>query len=266
MATQLRRLCSLTVMALALVVAVAIPVVASQAASDAESTMLGLLNAERTERDLIAVRWDSRLADVAQDRSNDMAENHYFGHLPPAKLAAMVADEGIVYYKLGEILAKNDWPTMADSAKAAVEQWKDSPAHWSIIKDAAYNYVAVGVTAEPGTDNKIWTVLFLRGPDRTGAKAWMTGSTMGAVSGGARSVTVKWDGRDVRLSALTAGLKDFTLQKRRPGGTWSNVASGMSDRKRTVLLTVGQRMEFRVQARDRNGNRGAWSTALSIAP
>ena len=37
--------------------------------------------------------------------------------------------------------------------------------------------------------------------------------TPGTVNGTNRSVTVSWDGLDVKLSVLTAGLKDFDLQK-----------------------------------------------------
>ena len=224
----------------------------------ARARVLQLINAERTNLHLVPVRNDKRLANVAQARSNDMAQNHYFAHLPPSKLVAMVEAQGITWYKLGEILAKNDYPTLADSAAAAIEGWRGSSTHWDIITSTDFNYAAVGLALEPGTSNKIWTVEFLKGPDRTGARAWFGSVTPGAVSGTNRNVTVSWDGKDIKLSVLTAGLKNFDLQKQLDGGAWVDVLKASTARQKVVSLPVGHSATFRIRARDKKGNAGYW--------
>ncbi len=54
--------------------------VAAAAPSRAETYMLGLLNRARTNRGLPALQWNSRLNNVAQDRSDKMARNRQLDH------------------------------------------------------------------------------------------------------------------------------------------------------------------------------------------
>jgi hypothetical protein len=260
MPNALRRI--LPLLLLTLLVGMAFPATAGASTDltipQARAHMLKLINTERTKLHLVPVRNDKRLARVAQGRSDDMAQNHYFAHLPDSQLVAKVEAQGIVWYKIGEILAKNDWPTLTESATHAIEDWRGSPTHWNIISSADFNYAAVGLALEPGTTNKIWTVLFLKGPDRTGARAWFSSVTPGSVTGTNRNVTVAWDGLDVKLSVLTAGLKNFDLQKQLDGGAWVDVLKASTARQKVVSLPVGHSAAFRVRARDKKSNAGYW--------
>src|SRR5438445_359988 len=49
----------------------------------AESRMVGLINADRAKAGLVALRTDGRLMSIARARSQDMATYHYFSHTEP---------------------------------------------------------------------------------------------------------------------------------------------------------------------------------------
>lgn len=268
-AAALRR--AIPLLALILVSVVALPgspVAASDGLTPAQARtrMLAIINAERKDLGLVPVLLDTRLAVVAQSRSDDMAQHHYFGHLPPDQLVALVKAQGITWYALGEILDKNQEASLAASATSALEAWRNSPSHWQIITGTQFNYAAVGVAAEPGTPYWIWTVLFLEGPDRTGAHAWFKSvSATGTAGAATRAVTVTWGGRDVALSVLTSGLRDFQLAEQRDGGAWTTVLSSTTLRRKTLRLATHHAYRFRVRARDRAGNRGAWAVSDSIS-
>ena len=78
------------------------------------------------------------------------------------------------------------------------------------------------------------------------------------------SATVGWFGGDVLLASLTAGLRDFTVQRRVDGGTWSTVWSATTSTSRAVTLARGHLYEYRARARDRAGNYGLWSPPVGI--
>jgi uncharacterized protein YkwD len=267
-AAQIRR--AVPLLTLLLVAAVALPASPVAASDDltpaqARTHMLGLINAERKNLGLVPVLLDKRLAVVAQARSDDMAQHHYYGHLPPDQLVALVEAQGITWYGLGEILDKNQVASLADSAAYAIEAWRNSPSHWQIISSAQFNYAAVGVAAEPGTPYWIWTVLFLQGPDRTGARASFTSvSAVATASAKTPSVTLQWTGKDVQLSIFTAGLRDFQLAQQRDSGTWTVLLKATTLRKKTLQLATGHAYRFRVRARDNAGNWGAWAVSDSI--
>ncbi len=263
--------CTIPLLALILVSVVApaaSPVAASSdlTVAQARTRMLSLINAERKDQGLVPLQLDTRLAVVAQARSDDMAQHHYFGHLPPEQLVALVKAQGITWYALGEILAKNREPSLADSATSAIAAWRNSPSHWQIITGTQFNYAAVGVAAEPGTPNWIWTVLFLEGPDRTGAHAWFNSvAATGTAGATSRAVTLTWGGRDVPLSVLTSGLRDFQLAEQRDGGAWTTVLNSTTLRRKTFQLATHHAYRFRVRARDRAGNRGGWAVSKSMS-
>jgi cysteine-rich secretory family protein len=82
---------------------------ADQAASPAEAHALDLINQLRVAEGKQALRWDSRLADIAQWRS-DYQVAHGFGHLSSwdpilDRMDAM----GIIYIALGVAVDANGW-------------------------------------------------------------------------------------------------------------------------------------------------------------
>ena len=167
----------------------------------------------------MALRWDSRLADVAQRRSDDMVERNYFGHASWDRLTNRVAAEGITWYMLGEALFEGTPRSAMESAEEVIRTWRSSEAHWDLLSSADYNYAALGV-ARDWDGWCYWTALLIKGPDRTPPVADMTGFRFGGTGGGLRDVTVSWTGEDIELSVLTAGLKDFRLQMRVGSASW----------------------------------------------
>jgi len=59
------------------------------------------------------------------------------------------------------------------------------------------------------------------------------------------------------FQVLTAGLRDYQVQRRVVGGTWRSLGyrTGTSV---TETLPRSRTYEYRIRARDRVGNRGAW--------
>jgi hypothetical protein len=169
--------------------------------------------------------------------------------------------KGITWYNAGEIIAWNNYP-MDSTASAANRQWLGSPSHYAIVTSTDYNYVGVGLAVDPDTGKKFWTAVYLKGPDRTPARATMAQPKVGAwLSTYNRAVTVSWSGYDPRLQVLTAGLRSFAVQVRTDGGSWRTVASATTSQSWTFRAWKGHRYEVRVSPVDRAGNRGAWVTS-----
>jgi opacity protein-like surface antigen len=235
-------------------------------AAQAESEVLRQINGYRASLGLIALRLDTRIRSIARYRSNDMVAHDYFGHVNSDGRMAwdIVDDAGVAWYRVGEIIASNNWPTLRDSAAAAIRGWKASRTHDAIMKSAEYNYVGVGL-ATTSDGWRYWTAVFLRGPDRTPAVGRM-GSTSLTGSGSTRTATIRWSGSDPRLQALTAGLASHDVSWRVNGGRWTSLASRTTATSLKRSLTRGNRYDIRIRSRDRAGNLGAWSAAITLRP
>ena len=256
----------------------AVPATASAAdltISQAEQLMVDLLNANRKAAGLVPVQVDSRLMEIARARSTDMATQHYFSHSQPdgRNVFDILNARHITWYGAGEIIAWNTWGTLADSATSASKQWHDSSAHYALLTSANYNYFGVGLAVDD-TGKKIWTVVFMKGPDRTGARARFrtssnvaAGAVTTASTGGRKDVTIKWSGSDVRLQVLTAGLKYFQVQVRVEGRyDWRDTKSSTTSTSMVRSLVKGRVYQFRIRAKDKAGNYGRWSETLWIRP
>ncbi len=261
MSTSLRRLLPTLVVAALAVSLAPSPATAVQQPSAPEARALALINDARQGMGRVPLRWDDRLADIAQDRSDYMARTGNFTH--PANLAELVGAEGIVWHRLGETLVKDKSATALASADVAVRTWRNSSAHWDILSNSEYNYIAIGL-ARASDGWFYWTGLLIKGPDRTPPVAKPSGARVGSVISGKRSVTVSWTGQDVRLSVLTAGLRDFRLQRKVGSNSWVTVTDWTTATSRQFSLTVGKTYRFRVKGRDWAGNRSTWSAALTV--
>jgi uncharacterized protein YkwD len=265
------RLAALTLVAI-LAAAIAVPAAAAAtstgattsddtaAISAAETAMVSALNADRTAHGLVAVRVDARLMAIARARSNDMVAKGYFSHTQPdgRNVFDILTAQHISWYNAGEIIAWNNYP-MDSTVSAANRQWLGSPGHYAILMSSGYNYVGVGLAVNPTTGVKMWTAVYIKGPDRTAAKA--TAYTPQVASGptvSTRKVKLVWTGYDPRLQVLTAGLRSYYVQRRVDGGTWTSVLSSTTHRYTYLTLSRGHLYEFRFAARDRAGNAGAW--------
>jgi uncharacterized protein YkwD len=265
-----RRLASLTFVAL-LGLALAGPATSSAAGAAvdpavtaAEAAMVKLLNADRTALGLRPVLADGRLNAIARARSADMVANSYFSHTQPdgRNVFALLTGAGIAWYNAGEIIAWNNYP-MDVTASTANRQWLNSPGHKAIVISADFNYVGVGLALDPATGKKLWTAVYIKGPDRTGARATVTGAPLRAgPTATTRYAKLTWTGSDPLLQVLTAGLGNYTIQRRINGGGWATAVTSTTLTYTNFRLSVGNVYEFRVAARDKRGNQGAWSTKV----
>ena len=270
---RLSRLAPLLVVGL-LAAVLGAPAGASAATDDltvtqAELAMVDALNVDRTTRGLVPVRIDTRLMAIARARSVDMVTKHYFSHTQPdgRNVFNILTANKITWYNAGEIIAWNNYPTLETSVAAANNQWLNSPGHKAIIVSTSFNYVGVGLALDASTGKKMWTAVYMKGPDRTGARATTAKPTLAAGgTAGTKRVTVSWTGADVKLQVLTSGFHSYQVQRRVAGGTWATVWSSTTATSLSLDLAGGRTYEFRVAARDKAGNWGAWSAASVTLP
>ncbi|HEY8168290.1 MAG TPA: CAP domain-containing protein [Candidatus Limnocylindrales bacterium] len=262
----------------ALLLATIVPIVAAAddlTVAGAEAKVAGLLNDQRQAIGRVVLRRDARLAAIARGRSEDMASKGYFSHQEPDGDWAwdLMSDAGIRWFGAGENIAWNTHGTLSESASAVSRQWHDSSGHYKLLTSADYNYFGIGLAVD-GSGKKIWTAIFMKGPDRTGAWAKFrtdsnaSADTVSTASSGARRrVRIEWKGADRRLQVLTAGFASYQVQKRRPGVTaWTTVYSATTRDGMVRRLLKGQLYEYRIRARDKKGNVGEWSRSLFIRP
>jgi uncharacterized protein YkwD len=265
MRSPARRLVSL---GLALLLVAGLGVTSTLAAAPAEATLVAAegvattkINEQRVDRGLVKLRVDSRLAALARERAVYMAENDIFSHTHAGGQAVwdLMSANGITWYGAGEIIAYNTTSSLSSSAAGAVKQWMASPPHKAIIVSKSYNYFGVGVAVSPNTGRRYWAGVFLKGPDRTGAWAKITSTTKKSISATRSKVTFRWTGGDTQLQVLTSGFHSYQFQRRMDGGPWYDYGTTT---KTTMTRTWirGSVYEFRVRARDRNGNWSSWKT------
>ena len=188
------------------------------AISAAESAMVTALNADRTERGLVPVRIDARLMTIARARSNDMVAKDYFGHVQPdgRNVFDILTAKHVTWYTAGEIIAWNNYD-LSTTVEVANRQWLNSPSHDAILSSASYNYIGVGLAIDASSGKNMWTAVYLKGPDRTGAWAKMVSVSKTTLSSTYVRVTLKWRGGDTRLQVLTSGFRYYQIQRRRNG-------------------------------------------------
>ncbi|HET9614819.1 MAG TPA: CAP domain-containing protein [Candidatus Limnocylindrales bacterium] len=234
------------------------PAPSASAISAAESAMVVALNKDRTAVGLVPVRVDPRLMAIARARSADMVANNYFSHTQPdgRNVFDILTAQGITWYSAGEIIAWNTWG-MDGTTNAANQQWMGSSSHKAIIVSTGFNYVGVGLAVD-ATGKKLWTAVFMKGPDRTGARAAQAAPKLSAgPTADTRHARITWTGADVRLQVLTAGLRSFIVERRIDGVVWKTIWSSTTITAATFTVNLGHRYEFRVTAVDNRGNRGA---------
>ncbi len=266
-----RRLASILLVA---VVGAAIVAPGGAAAASAPSNEAGLsayemgmvseLNADRTSRGLVSVRVDARLMAIARARSVDMVQKSYFSHVQPdgRNVFDILREQSVKWYGAGEIIA---WNTSTWDATTSVANrgWMNSTGHRAIITSSNYNYVGVGLAFDPSSGKKMWTAVFIKGPDRTAAKATVyTPRVVASPSASTRKVKVAWTGYDPRLQVLTSGLRSYDIQRRVDGGEWTTLVSSTTLRVTYFTVPTGHFYEFRIAARDNAGNDGAWMTRV----
>jgi uncharacterized protein YkwD len=229
--------------------------------SQARADLASLVNSQRAAQGLVALQLDPRAMAIAQSRAETLAATDLLSHTGPDGRTVFdaIRASGINWYGAGEVLVWNNYPTEADSTAQAVTAWLGSPVHRSIILSTGYNYVGFGAAVSPASGNRYYAGVLLKASDETGAWTKTGASSVQVLDGNEARVTVTWTGADTRLQVLTAGLRDFEVQHRVVGGAWQSF--GVTTRTSLVVAVArGKVHEFRVRARDKAGNRGAWSS------
>lgn len=116
----------------------------SQMNSD-ELEVFNLINKQRTDKGLSALKNDAEVQRVARIKAQDMVNNGYFSHQSPTYGSPfdMFKSFGISYKSAGENIAANS------SNSGAVTAWMNSSGHRANILNGSYNFTGVGVVSSP---------------------------------------------------------------------------------------------------------------------
>jgi len=246
-------------------------ITATLTVATAEASLVAQVNADRAAVGLAALRVDPRLSAVARERSGSMAASGQLSHVQPDGRTAvdLIHAAGIAWYAVGETIGWNNYPGLASSLNVVNTGWLSSPEHAAIIRSTDYNYLGVGLAVTARGD-RYWTVIFLRGPDRTPPWAKMLAPAPGSYAILAsrrtvRLVTWTWTGNDSPLATLMSGLRSFEVQRRVDGGAWASVWTSTTRRSWSTSVGLGHRVQVRVRGRDRAGNVGPWSSAVGLS-
>ena len=109
--------------------------------SSDEKEVFDLINKQRTNNGLTALKMDSEVLNVARIKAKDMVDNNYFSHNSPTYGSPfdMLNSFKVSYKTAGENIAGNS------SNSAAVTAWMNSSGHKANILNSSFNYTGIGV-------------------------------------------------------------------------------------------------------------------------
>ena len=121
-----------------------------------ELEVFDLINKQRTNNGLPALKIDEELQNVARIKAQDMVNKSYFAHESPTYGTPfnMMKNFGITYKTAGENIAGNS------SNSGAVTAWMNSPGHRANILNSSYNYTGLAVVSSPRY-GKVYVQMFI---------------------------------------------------------------------------------------------------------
>ena len=121
-----------------------------------ELETFNLINQQRAQNGLPALKIDAEVQRVARIKAQDMVNNNYFSHTSPTYGSPfdMLKSFGISYRSAGENIAGNS------SNSAAVNAWMNSSGHRANILNSSFNYTGVGVVTG-SKYGKIYVQMFI---------------------------------------------------------------------------------------------------------
>ena len=121
-----------------------------------EKEVFDLINKQRTNNGLAALKNDSEVQRVARIKAQDMVNNNYFSHTSPTYGSPfdMLKSFKISYKTAGENIAGNS------SNSSAVTAWLNSSGHKANILNSNFNYTGIGVVSSPKY-GKMYVQLFI---------------------------------------------------------------------------------------------------------
>ena len=110
-----------------------------------ELEIFNLINKQRTDSGLSALKNDNEVQRVARIKAQDMVNNNYFSHQSPKYGSPfdMLKSFKISYKSAGENIAGNS------TNSGAVNAWMDSSGHRANILNNIFNYTGIGVVSSP---------------------------------------------------------------------------------------------------------------------
>ena len=123
--------------------------------ADVEQEVTRLVNIERANAGLPALKNDWELARVAEYKSQDMHDKKYFNHTSPTYGSpfTMMKNFGITYKSAGENIAKGQ-----NTAAEVVQAWMNSEGHRANILSKNFTHIGVGYVK----DGNYWTQMFIQ--------------------------------------------------------------------------------------------------------
>lgn len=121
-----------------------------------EKEVFNLINQQRTNNGLSALKVDNEVQRVARIKAEDMVTNNYFSHTSPTYGSPfdMLKSFKISYKTAGENIAANS------SNSGAVNAWMNSSGHKANILNSGFNYTGIGVV-NSSKYGKIFVQMFI---------------------------------------------------------------------------------------------------------
>ena len=121
-----------------------------------EQEVFNLINNQRTQNGLSALKIDSEVQKVARIKAQDMVNNNYFSHSSPTYGSPfdMLKSYKVSYNTAGENIAGNS------SNSGAVNAWMNSSGHRANILNKSFNYTGIGVVNSPKY-GKVYVQMFI---------------------------------------------------------------------------------------------------------
>ena len=121
-----------------------------------ELVVFDLINKQRTQNGLSALKLDTETLRVARIKAQDMVDNNYFSHNSPTYGTPfnMLKSFGVSYKSAGENIAGNS------SNSSAVTAWMNSSGHRANILNSSYNYTGIAVV-NGSKYGKIYVQMFI---------------------------------------------------------------------------------------------------------
>lgn len=121
-----------------------------------EKEVFNLINQQRTNNGLSALKEDNEVQRVARIKAEDMVTNNYFSHTSPTYGSPfdMLKSFKISYKTAGENIAANS------SNSGAVNAWMNSSGHKANILNSSFNYTGIGVV-NSSKYGKIFVQIFI---------------------------------------------------------------------------------------------------------
>ena len=121
-----------------------------------QKEVLDLVNKERTSRGLQALKFNSKLSNVATLKSQDMIDKNYFDHTSPTYGSPfdMMKKFGISYTSAGENIAMGQ-----ETPQEVMNSWMNSPGHRKNILNPNFTELGVGIASNGSS--LYWTQMFI---------------------------------------------------------------------------------------------------------